>query len=113
RDALVTSLAEKDEQLAKLAGHVESTTTKLVGMIEDLSKRLESYANEPAPAKTAGTFAVSKEEDASGAAALEKVAPTEEDIQKALAEMPADERALLLTKAALRMPRQAHFVPAR
>jgi phage head maturation protease len=139
RDTLAKSLAERDEQLTKLADHVTTTLGTMNSTIDALTKRndglqaeiaeiktaidgalakgiaegLEKYGNAPAPAKTASVFAVSKEQDATGNASLEKSEPSNEDIQKALAELPPEERALLLTKAALLMPRQAHFVTAR
>lgn len=74
--------------------------------IEQLEKRIVELLAEPMPPKTAGAFgfvAVSKEADVSGT--LEKKGPTQDDITKALSEMPNEDRALLLIKAAQALPR--------
>ncbi|WP_315792250.1 HK97 family phage prohead protease [Bradyrhizobium sp. SZCCHNRI1002] len=135
RDTLVKSVAEKDEALAKLVDRIEplaKTVGELVGNIETLTKRngeleaeisdiksaidgalakgiaegLEKYASQPAPLKTAGAFAVSKQQDAGGAAALQTSAADENELVKALGAMSQEDRALLLIKAAQKLPRQ-------
>jgi HK97 family phage prohead protease len=76
--------------------------------IDQLRKRIDELLAEPAPPKTAGAygfFAVSKEDDAGGAQNLRKAEPDQDDIVAALQAMPEEERALLLTKAALQLPR--------
>lgn len=76
--------------------------------IDRLNKRIEELLAEPAPAKTAGTgtiFAISKEDDAGGAASLGKSAPSADDLAAALAGMPEEDRALLLIKASRQLPR--------
>ncbi|NPU23950.1 HK97 family phage prohead protease [Bradyrhizobium denitrificans] len=112
RDTLVKTIAEKDEALAKMAEHVNSTIPDLLEQVSVLSKRLDDYSQEPAPAKTVGSFAaITKGEDAGGAAALGKAGPaqTQEDIAKALAAMPDDERAMLLIKASHQLPRKITY----
>uniref|UniRef100_UPI002624556A hypothetical protein n=1 Tax=Bradyrhizobium sp. TaxID=376 RepID=UPI002624556A len=84
--------------------------------IDRLNKRIEEILAEPLPAKTAGQYgliAVSKEDDAAGNGTIGKAAPAEQELVAALERMAPDERALLLTKAALMMPRPATMVPAR
>ncbi len=76
--------------------------------IDRLNKRIEELLAEPAPPKTAGAYgfiAVSKENDAGGATTLEKAVPSTDDIAAALGAMDPDDRALLLIKAAQRLPR--------
>jgi Caudovirus prohead serine protease len=84
--------------------------------IEALKKRVDELLETPLPPKTAGSYglvAVSKEEDARGGGDMKKAAPSSEDLQKALEDMDPDERALLLTKAALRLPRAVAMVTPR
>lgn len=102
RDALAKSVTEKDEALTKLAERIEPLTAQ----VQELAKR---FADEPAPAKTAGAFAVSKEDDASGATTVEKSAPSDEDIAKALGAMSEEDRALLLIKASHQLPRPVTY----
>ena len=116
RDGLIKSLAERDEALAKALAVVErveplaKTVEDLVATNTALAKRLEIVEAHPAEAKTAGPMAVSKEADAGGAGALAKAAlPGEEDIAKALAEMPEEDRALLLIKASRQLPRAVTY----
>jgi hypothetical protein len=81
--------------------------------IDRLQKHIEELLAEPAPPKTAGPtafFAISKEEDAGGAAAMGKSAPSEEDIAKALGAMSEEDRALLLIKASRQLPRPVTMV---
>jgi phage head maturation protease len=83
--------------------------------IDRLEKRVAELLVEPAPAKTAGSFglvAVSKEQDAGGAGALEKTAPSEDDLAKALSQMSEEDRALLLIKASMQLPRPVMMVRA-
>lgn len=108
RDALVKTVTEKDDALAKLADRIEP----LAKTIDDLTKRLAVVEASPAPAKTAGAMAtaVSKEADAGGAQSLEKTAaPSQEDIAKALSEMTEEDRAMLLIKAAQQLPRPVSY----
>lgn len=113
RDTLAKALAEKDEALTKLADRIEplaKTITDLATANADLAKRLETIEAQPAPPKTAGSFAsVSKEEDAGGSASLEKGAPSEEDIAKVLGAMSEEDRALLLIKASRQLPRAVTY----
>lgn len=109
RDALLEKLAARDEALTSLAGRVEP----LAKALEGLTARLAKVEAEPAPAKTAGPLAkaeptpVSKEQDAGGPGTAAGTAVlSDEDVQKALDAMSPDDRALALTKAALRMPRR-------
>jgi hypothetical protein len=115
RDTLTKALADRDDQLAKLADRIEPLAKTVEGLVAanaDLAKR---FAEEPLPARTAGPGAVvsvSKEEDAGGAATMEK-AVSDEDIAKALGAMSEDDRAMALIKASLRLPQHARFVPPR
>lgn len=84
----------------KLLGSVE----KLTGEMTRMAARIDAVV---APAKTAGALAraIDKGEDSAGV----EVEPgphvvTEDDVQRALAAMPEQERALLLTRAALARP---------
>ncbi len=84
---------------------VDDLTAKVGELGETVTRLLDTQA---AP-KTGGALAraVSKEEDTAGAATPE--APTElsvEDVQRALASMPEQDRALALTRAALARPIQ-------
>lgn len=80
--------------------------------IERLAKRVAELEALPAPSKTAGSFiSISKEQDVGGAAALEKMAPSTDDIAAALGAMSEEERAILLIKAAQRLPRPATMRP--
>jgi hypothetical protein len=102
RDEIAKAFAAASEQLAKVG--------EKLGQIDALVADVAVIKKAAMPARTAGAHAVSKEQDASGSAAAAPpasaaAAPTNEDIQKALDAMPAEERALLLTKAALSMPR--------
>jgi hypothetical protein len=75
--------------------------------IDRLTKRIEELLAEPAPPKTAGAYgliAVSKENDAGGAG-FQKRQANEDDLVAVLDAMPEEERALLLIKAAQRLPR--------
>ncbi len=112
RDTLVKSLAERDETLAKLADRIDKTIPALLETVDTLTKRLDEYSQEPSPAKTVGSFVtISKAEDAGGAGALNKGAPEEgeQNIAKALAELPEDERAMLLIKASHLLPRKITY----
>lgn len=117
RDALTRTVAERDEILAKLADRIEplaKTVEDLVATNADLAKRLAAVEDQPAPVRTGGSFAVSKEDDAGASGTLEKAAtPSDEDIAKALAAMPEEDRAMLLIKASHQLPQPARFMPAR
>jgi HK97 family phage prohead protease len=102
-DAAVASVAKRDATDVIMKA-LQAKDTE----IDRLEKRIEELLAEPAPPKTAGTFgfiAVSKEEDAGGAGAMGKTAPSEEDLAKALASMSEEDRALLLIKASRQLPR--------
>jgi HK97 family phage prohead protease len=102
-DAAVASVAKRDATDVIMKA-LQAKDTE----INRLEKRIEELLAEPAPPKTAGTFrfiAVSKEEDAGGAGAMGKTAPSEEDLAKALASMSEEDRALLLIKASRQLPR--------
>jgi HK97 family phage prohead protease len=84
--------------------------------IEALKKRIDELLEEPQPRKTAGAhafFAISKEDDAGGSAHLGKAEPSQDDLVAALQGMSEEDRALLLTTAALRLPRPATMVTTR
>ncbi|GEP00655.1 hypothetical protein [Methylobacterium haplocladii] len=106
-DSLLAKVAERDEALVKLADRVEP----LAKAVEGLTARLAKVEAEPAPAKTAGTFAkaditpVSKEQDVIGSPAA-SAAPSlsTEDVRKALDEMSEEDRTLALLKAAHARP---------
>jgi hypothetical protein len=115
----LTKVAEADDRLAKAETAVERLTTEnatlhksvgdMTAGLAALRDRVEKLATEPLPSKTAGSVlarAVSKEEDVGRA--IERPAFTEEDVQKVLAALPADERAMLLIKAAHKTPRAAN-----
>jgi HK97 family phage prohead protease len=75
--------------------------------IDRLRKRIDELLAEPAPPKTAGAFglmAISKEQDAGGGG-FQKRQANEDELVAALGAMDPDERALLLIKAAQRLPR--------
>ena len=78
--------------------------------IDRLNKRIEELLAEPMPPKTAGSYglvAVSKEQDSGGAQSFGKVGPSQDEIARALSEMTEEDRAMLLIKAAQRLPRPA------
>jgi len=97
---LAKALALRDEALSKIAETVEPLTKA----VEAMAKRLAVVEASPAPSKTAGPGAsISKGEDSGG---LAKVAiPDGDELTKALAAMPDNERAMLLIKAAQKLPR--------
>ena len=103
---LAKAVTDRDEALAKFATRTDSA-------IELLTKRLAAMEAQPAPAKTAGPgiAAVSKEADSKGTPDLTRSAGefSAEDIASALAALPDEERAFLLTKAALAQPRAARW----
>jgi hypothetical protein len=80
------------------------TMVKVVRERAELIERLDKILREPMPAKTAAsTFvAVDKMDDARGA--ISTPAPNVEDVAKALAAMPQEDRALLLMRAAMSNP---------
>jgi HK97 family phage prohead protease len=99
-DALVKLVTAQTSTIAKQAGELAEARTEM----EQLKKSLV----EPAPAKTAGAFAfvaISKQQDAAGAAALQKAASVG-DLVEALSAMDPEERALLLIKASHQLPQQ-------
>lgn len=106
RDDLAKRLAERDEAFAKIGERIDP----LVKTVEALTSRIAEIEKLPLAPKTAGSLAkavaVSKEEDVAGSIAgdVQKAAPSVEDVQKALFAMPEEERALILTKAALSRP---------
>jgi HK97 family phage prohead protease len=82
--------------------------------IDRLNKRIEELLAEPAPPKTVGSYgliAVSKEADVSGAG-FQKRQASEDDLVAALGGMSEEERAILLIKAAQRLPRPVTMRPA-
>jgi len=83
--------------------------------IDRLNKRIDELLAEPLPPKTASSYglrAVSKEEDVAGGG-FQKAEPNESDLVAALAAMSPDDRAMLLTKAALQLPRPVTMVTAQ
>ncbi|WP_425909824.1 HK97 family phage prohead protease [Nitrobacter sp. TKz-YC02] len=72
--------------------------------IDRLNKRIEELLAEPMPPKTAGLFAISKEEDASGAG-LQKRQASEDELVAGLGAMSEEDRAMLLIRAAQQLPR--------
>lgn len=112
------ALTGKEESIAKLADRtsaaIEVLTKRLDtrdAQIDALTKRLEEVALLPAPSKTLGPGAgiagvVEKGADAAGALADKGAALSDEEVQKALASMSNEDRALALIKATHRFPRQ-------
>lgn len=101
--AKVSALEGENGDLRKA---LDDVTGKMAGIIERLAK----VEAQPLPPKTAGNGfakAVDKTEDAPGASGAQASAGSAlsvEDVQKALEGMPEDERARVLTKAALARP---------
>jgi hypothetical protein len=88
------------EELAKARTEDRAT-------IADLTKRLETVEATPAAPKTAGSVhAVTKAQDANPDTAAAPVL-TGDALQKMLADMDPQERAMVLTKAALQLPMSA------
>jgi Holliday junction resolvasome RuvABC endonuclease subunit len=104
RDDLAQRLAERDDQLTKVAERVEP----LAKAVENLTERLARVEAAPLPPKTAANTlakAVSKEADSTGQLGnADKPQLSNEDVQKALASMSPEDRAMTLTKAALARP---------
>jgi hypothetical protein len=80
------------------------TMIKVTRERAELIDRLDKILREPMPAKCAASalLAVSRDEDAKGAAATP--APDVESVAKVIAAMPQEDRALLLMRAALSNP---------
>ena len=115
RDDLAKRLAERDDQLTKLADRIEPIAKTVEALAEanvELTKRLANVEESPAPAKTAGAHAVvTKEQDVAGGETLNKSAEKtdlENGVTEALQKMNPEDRALLLTKAALALPRTVY-----
>jgi phage head maturation protease len=116
----VDAFAAQFEVKKVVPGNAADVITKAIAVrdnqIENLSKRVVELEAEPAPPKTAGTFAlisVSKETDAGGAQSLGKTAPSQDEIAKALSEMTEEDRAMLLIKASMQLPRPVTMVQAQ
>lgn len=95
--------AEADRDAANAA------LEKITPRIEALTAQIEAMQKRVMPAKSAGTaavVAVTKSQDAQGLSApgAADVQLTDEQVAKVLSEMDPGERALLLTKAALKNP---------
>jgi HK97 family phage prohead protease len=121
-DAVAKATAVLDKINATLASVAQRDATDVImkalqardDEIDRLNKRIEDLLAEPVPAKTAGPYvAISKEDDAGGAATLGKTAPSEEDLAKALSTMSGEERALLLIKASRQLPRPVAMVSSQ
>jgi hypothetical protein len=101
---------DETEQLLKFwpAGEplTIETMIKVTRERAELIERLDKILREPMPAKCAARalLAVSRDEDAKGAAATP--APDVESVAKVIAAMPQEDRALLLMRAALSNPIQ-------
>jgi hypothetical protein len=83
--------------------------------IDRLQKRVDELLAEPAPPKTAGAYgfiAVSKEDDVAGAGFQKKEARAD-DLVAALGALSEEDRAMLLIKAAHRLPGRVTTVPAQ
>jgi hypothetical protein len=95
----VDSLTADRETLLR---SVDGLTEKVTGLADQVTRLAEVAA----PARTAGLRAVAKEEDVSGGGGSAPVqrAASEEEIQRYLDALPGEERALLLTRAALARP---------
>lgn len=113
------ALTDKGEFITKFADRtsaaIETLTKRLDEQKEAFEKRLEEVRAEamtmPLPPKTLGPGAgiagvVEKGADASGVQAGERNQPSDEEVQKALASMSPEDRALALIKATHRFPRQ-------
>ena len=104
---MLAKLSETNDVLSK----VESRVTAIV------EARLEQFANEPVPAKTAGSVHATVVEKAADRAGdvTSRQPLTEEDIARVLGafnNLPKDDQTLLLTKAALSRPRPLTVDPA-
>ena len=96
------------EDLQKTISTQAEDLTKALASISDLTKRLEQVENEPAMPRTAGSArAISKSDDAAGAAATGAAPLSKSEMEAYLASLPDAERDMLLTKAALRLPMRA------
>lgn len=105
-DDLVQRVEAAEAQNATLLRTVGELTDKMTSLADTVQRVADATVAQP---KTAGALAraVDKEEDVAGpgAAAAPKAELSPEDVQRVLDEMPAEERALLLTRAALSQPR--------
>ena len=113
------ALTGKGESLTKLADRTASALEVLTKRLDDkdaqidvLTKRLEEVALAPVPAKTVGPGAnfvsvVEKGADAAGgASAGNRPELSDEEVQKVLASMSSEDRAMAMIKSTLKFPRQ-------
>lgn len=109
-----TAQKSADQGFSKMALERDSlakTLSDLAPRIEKMATELEEVKKRAMPPKTAGAFAsVSKSQDAPGTGADARSGETLriEEVQKVLEGMSSDERAFLITKAALANPRVVH-----
>lgn len=107
---------EQAEELVRVVGELTAQAGENIKRYNELKAEHDALRAEvsemrghPAPAKTAGPGVVrviGKGEDAAGSPEqVERVAPiTDEEVQRHLESLPDDERALLITRAALNRP---------
>lgn len=105
----VADFQERETTVARQVGELQEVLrTTLEGIEEKIERKVSEALERPAPAKTVGPGirTVGKGEDVAGSAEqVERVAPlTEEEVANHLATLPEEERALLLTRAALARP---------
>ena len=108
--------AEDPAEVADLRRSVESLTTdrdlllrsheELTGRLGDLADTVTRLSNTVVPARTAGALAraIDKGDDAAGAGAETAVTISQEDVQRYLADLPEQDRAHLLMRAAMARP---------
>lgn len=105
--AAAVSEAAPTEELQRQVAALTADKDTLMRTVGELTDKVTSFANMVAPSKTAAVVrAVEKTEDAAGAGQAPSPAAdlSSEDIKRVLDEMPANERAHLLTRAALARP---------
>lgn len=107
-DALETG---RDNAVRKVAGGVEPLLKAVAAIRDDhaaLIKRIAQLEAQPLPPKTTGAggafIGITKDQDSVGHGGQRAPAPSTDDVAKMLAAMAPDDRAHLLTKAALASP---------
>jgi len=107
-DSILKGLQQRDAEIDQLRKGVIDRDAEI--------ERLNKILAEPAPPKTAGSYgfvAVSKEDDVGGNGLQKAKEANESDLVAALGAMSEEDRALLLIKAAQRLPGRVSTVPAR
>lgn len=105
--AEVTDLRRSVEALTSDKETLQRTVDTMTERMDGLAETMTRLSDAVAPAKTAGALArsVDKAEDAAGlGAGAASTELTEQDVQRALAAMPDEDRAHLLMRAAMARP---------